>query len=82
MSSRLRLAVFLVASLAILQSVTAVLVYEVTRRQVVIGAAADRYAGDVQRAVAVLADLFRLRLCGLRLAGLPKPFARDIEGRL
>ena len=47
MSFRLRLAVFLVASLAILQSVTAVLVYEVTRRQVVIGAAADRYAGDV-----------------------------------
>ena len=35
MSFRLRLAVFLVASLAILQSVTAVLVYEVTRRQVV-----------------------------------------------
>ena len=35
MSFRLRLAVFLVASLAILQSVTAVLVYEVTRRQIV-----------------------------------------------
>ena len=35
MSFRLRLAVFLVASLAILQSVTALLVYEVTRRQVV-----------------------------------------------
>jgi HAMP domain-containing protein len=35
MSFRFRLAVFLVASLAILQSVTAVLVYEVTRRQIV-----------------------------------------------
>src|SRR5438445_526316 len=36
MSFRLRLASFLVASLAILQILTAILVYEVTRRQLIV----------------------------------------------